>query len=376
MNPEDLDGLSCDEIVEKLFGRVPANGGWWSLEYIKDRRFLLKDDRLLLSLKVSPGFLIALHEVSSYEHSREFAKRNGVRILQDRGLFIRGVAEVAIKCDGIPPIMTQGKERYKIEFSDGVEATIAHASFLFQRLIALPSAEVNSTLPDPGVLTTLVLNGVDVDNATDIAERSLFALRESFPENSFEFVPLTSQSVLGDNLEDVAVQYNSVATPFATEHPWAIAFFNRASEAEPLAAFLYYYRVLEACFDIVISEKLNAWRSNESLGATELLKEVRSIARIEDTFALRQVLGHLVDQPLLDDALAVSIIDVATVDALTSKLYSRRNEIAHGRRGQHQHVLVPYSFPLNSLADRDIEWQRVMRVLARKAIKHWLTSAH
>jgi hypothetical protein len=178
--------------------------------------------------------------------------------------------------------------------------------------------------------------------------------------------------VLGESLEDASDEPHILDTSFSTTHPWAVAFFNRAEESEPLVAFLYYYRVLEACFDLVIESKLNEWRKDEKLDATSLLREVRSIARIEDTFALRQVLGQIVDQAMLDESLAASILDVASVDDLTAKLYSRRNEIAHGRRGQHQKVLVPFSFPLNSSAERDLFWRQKMRSLARLAIERWL----
>lgn len=372
MNPEDLSPLECHEVAEKLFGRAPSPDDWWSLEKVSDTRFLLNDARLRIGLRVSAGFLVALHEVSNYQHAHDFARKNSIRVMQDRGIFLRSTSEIAIKCDGVPPMLPVGRERYKIEFADGVEATVAHASFLFQRLVALPSAESNLTLPEPSVLTTLVMTGVDIDNVTDVAERSLYALRDHLPDASFEFVPLSAQSVLGDSLEDVFDEPQALETTFATAHPWAIAFFNRATESEPLAAFLYYYRVLEACFDLVIEKKLNAWRSNSSLDATELLREVRSLVRTEDMFALRQVLGQIVEQSMLDEALEASILDVASIDDLTTKIYLRRNEIAHGRRGQHQKVLVPYSFPLNASADRDMHWQKVMRSLARKAIGHLL----
>lgn len=375
MNPKDLEALDCSEIAERLFGRVLAPDGWWSLHRIDgDTRFRLDDSRLRLSLPVSAGFLVALHEVSNYEHAANFAAKNKIRILQDRGLFFRGTSEIAIKCDGVPPILPQGKERFRVEFSDGIEATIAHASFLFQRLVALPSAEVNPALPDPGVLTTLVMSGVDIDNVRDVAERSLYALRDWFPGVPFDFVSLTAPNVLGDSDDNISDQQDALNTSFATAHPWAIAFFNRAGENEPLAAFLYYYRVLEACFDLVIEQKLNGWRNNNSLDAAGLLKEVRAIARTEDTFALRQVLGQIVDQPLLDKAVSNGIIDVAAVDDLTTKIYLRRNEIAHGRRGQHQKVLVPYAFPFNASAERDIHWLGLMRTLALRSIENWLSS--
>lgn len=373
MTPSELEHLTCDEIAERLFGRVPAVADWWALER-DDAGLWLKDMRLGLRLRVTLGFLVALHEVSTYQHAADFGLRNRIRVLQDRGIFIRGTAEIAIKCDGVPPLVSVGNEPYKVEFSDGVEVSVAHASFFFQRLVASPSAEVNSALPDPSVITTLVMTGVDIDNATDVAERALYALRDGFPEVKFEFVQLTSQNVLGESLEDVPDRTVTFSTSFATAHPWAIAFYNRAVESEPLSAFLYYYRVLEACFDLVIEHKLNAWREDRSLDATSLLREVRNIARIEDTFALRQVLGQIVDQAMLDTAFTHGIINSASVDELTKQIYIRRNEIAHGRRGQHQKVLVPYSFPFNTSAERDLHWQSIMSSLARRAIDNWLQS--
>lgn len=372
MTPDDLLNLDCHEVSDRLFGRTPSAEDSWSLERIEEKKFRLVEKRLRLSLTVSAGYLVALHEVGSYQHAIEFGQRNNIRVMQDRGIFLRGTAELAIKCDGVPPISSIGEEPYKIDFSDGIEVSISHASFLFQRLVAGPSAEVNLGLPEPSVITTLVMTGVDVDNAAHIAEKSLYVLRNHCPDASFDFIPLTSKDVIGASLEGLSNMPRIFAMDFSTSHPWAIAFFNRATESEPFAAFLYYYRVLEACFDQVIEIKLNSWRANSSLDAAGLLKEVRSLARAEDITALRQVLGQIVDQALLDDALEKTLLDAASVDDLTTQIYLRRNEIAHGRRGQHKKVLVPYSFPMNSSAERDLNWLKVMRSLAGRAIDQWL----
>lgn len=372
MMPEDLKSLSSEEVADKLFGDLASSKEWWSLQKLEETKYVLWDKRLGIELRVTPGFLVALHEVSSYKHASEFAEKNRMRLVQDRGLLIRGTSEIAIKCNGVPPILTPGKEKFHIQFANGIEATIAHASMLFQRLVAIPSAETNTGLPDPAALTTLVVRNVDLDVATDMAELCLYVLRDWFPEAKFEFAALSAINVLGENLEDTSDEIEIIHSDFSTAYPWAIAFYNRALESEPLAGFLYYYRVLEACFDLVISDKVKKWKNDSSTDLAALFREVRSLARMEDTFALRQVLGQIVDQPLLDEALSNGVLAHASVDDLTSKIYSRRNEIAHGRRGQHQQVLVPYSFALNFSGEKDIYWHSLVGRLAKEAIEKWL----
>src|SRR5207302_9525084 len=43
-----------------------------------------------------------------------------------------------------------------------------------------------------------------------------------------------------------------------------IAFFNRATESEPISGFLYFYRVLESCFDDVLEDAIHVWRDRKS----------------------------------------------------------------------------------------------------------------
>jgi hypothetical protein len=61
----------------------------------------------------------------------------------------------------------------------------------------------------------------------------------------------------------------------------------------------------------------------------------------------------------------------ADADALVERLYSRRNSIAHGRRGAHEEVLVPYCF-VQATDGTHQEWRDFMKILAEDALRLWI----
>jgi hypothetical protein len=151
----------------------------------------------------------------------------------------------------------------------------------------------------------------------------------------------------------------------------AVAFLNRAIESEPILGFLYFYRVLEACFDNVLTARIASWRLDASTDELSLLKRVRKLTQKEDTWPLRQVLGVIVDQALLDQSAADGLLESDDVQGLVAAICARRNRIAHGRRSQHGQVLVPYS--VSGAEGRPIGlWYQLMRRLAEKALAKWV----
>ena len=134
---------------------------------------------------------------------------------------------------------------------------------------------------------------------------------------------------------------------------------------------MYYYRVVEACIDDVLSDLVQSWRSDPKLTDLDLLKAVRNLKDSEDKTGLRLVLGLIVNQALLDSAAAQKVISSGSVDVLVTELYQRRNAIAHGRRGQHHEVLVPYAFS-RGRDEIDRAWYELMRTLATRAIERFL----
>lgn len=373
--PKDLSGKSGPEIAETLFGETFDESSSWSLVRVDDRSLEWTDLRLGVSWRTTAGALIALQEVSSVGDAQEFCAKNKIALLPEGAIHHRGVAEFPIVCSRVPPLPTItgfAASEVRLHTRSGIEAKIGYPSFLFKKLVGWPLQEVDPELPDPETTTTLVLRGVDRADAHLVAELALYLIRESAGGAQFVFTRYK-------DLPTRALQDPEAGTPLTlpadplpdTTRPQALAFFNRAEEAEPITGFLYYYRVLEACFEDVLGALVRQWRGDVGIQDVEFLTRVRKLKDREDTTGLRLVLGLIVDQPLLDDAHNAALITASGVDELVTAVYQRRNAIAHGRRGQHREVLVPLAFSDGRDA-HDRAWSRVIRTLALRAITRFI----
>lgn len=249
---------------------------------------------------------------------------------------------------------------------------IGYPSMLFERLIGKPLQEQNPDLPDPATTTTLVLRNVDRSDVHLVAELVLYLLREYSSGARFAFTRF--QDLPGRPLldPDATVPLSFPRDPLPdTDRPEALAFFNRAEEGDPIAGFLYYYRVVEACFESVLGTLVHSWRIDSAVPDVELLTRIRNLKDREDKTGLRLVFSEIVNQILLDAATERGLIQAASIDMLVSEVYLRRNSVAHGRRGQHREVLVPYAFSAGRDA-HDRAWYDLMRNLAVRAIRRFV----
>jgi hypothetical protein len=364
--------MSAEQIKAELFGEQGDGPVSWSLTRGDNRNLTWRDSRLGFDFGVTQGFLVALHEVSAYAHAKEFAEKNRIALIENRGLIFRGTAEIAVRCAGLAQWVTQPTDpTYILQFIDGAEATLGFASPLFRQLVVRPAAEQNIQMPDPQTITTLVITNVDRTNVSGTAEVCLYHLRDYFPTQGFEYVSLDRPPIYRKDVEEVETP-GTAGSLHGTLQPWAIAFFNRAVESEQLTAFLYFYRVLEACFDFVLSDEVGKWRGSPDVSILDLIKKIRSFGFREDKWALRRVLTEIVDQKTLDQAAADGLITQPNIDELVDKIYARRNEIAHGRRGQLSKVLVPFAVPVNETPHFDARWFDLMRKFAKECCTRWI----
>ena len=242
-------------------------------------------------------------------------------------------------------------------------------------MIASPTAEQDPALPDPWTLTTLVLRGVELKDVPGLAELVLFYLRTNFRGLRFAFWRLPDLDLAPRLVESVeAVDPPTLVKDLKnTLHQEAVAFFNRAQESQPIPGFLYCYRVLEACFDFVLDHQIKNWRNDTRISSMELMQNIRRLQRErEDRWALREVLGQILDQPLLERATFQGLISHPDADELRNGIYARRNCIAHGRRGEHPDILVPFGYSLGDDGQRSQDWYMLMEELAERALKKWI----
>jgi hypothetical protein len=371
--PKDLDEKSGPDIGLELFGEDFEDASW-SLQRVDEKYLTWTDKRWGISWKVTAGYLIALQEVSSVADAAAFCEKNKITLFQEGALHYRGTAEVPIVCSRPPPQPDIGgfsNSILNIRTRRGIEASLGYASFLFERLVGRPLQEKDPDLPDPKTVTTLVIRGVDRADVHHVAELALYLLREHGAGARFSFcrfADLAEQLLDTDSSTPLVLPVDPLPD---TQLPEALAFFNRALESDPIAGFLYYYRVVEACFEDVLRAMVHAWRIDGALSDIELLARLRGLKDQEDKTGLRAVLGSIVDQSLLDTAALQALIPSASVDVLVTEVYQRRNSIAHGRRGQHKEVLVPYAFSAGRDA-HDRAWYDLMATLARRALERYI----
>lgn len=373
--PKDFDNKSGPEIAEALFDETFDDTSSWSLTRADEKSLEWTDNRLGVTWRTTAGTLIALQEVSSPKDAQEFCERNKITLLPEGALHYRGVAEFPIVCSRLPPLPTISGFRtseVRLHTRSGIEAKIGYASFLFQKLIGWPLQEDDPELPDPDTTATLVVRTVDRADAHLVAELALYLLREYAGGARFVFTRYRDLPgrPLADPDSGSPLTLPSDPLP-DTKRAEALAFFNRAEESDPIAGFLYYYRVVEACFEDVLGALVRQWRADGSIPDADFLGRVRKLKDQEDTTGLRLVLGAIVDQRILDDAHGNGLIPAAGVDELVTGVYHRRNSVAHGRRGQHREVLVPFAFSSGRDA-HDRAWSRVMRTLASRAIGRYI----
>lgn len=373
--PKDFDGKSGPEIAKALFGETFDETSSWTLARVDEKFLEWADGRLGVAWRTTAGALIALQEVSSPKDAQDFCTKNKITLFPEGALHYHGVAEFPIICSRLPPLPTIAgfnASEVRLHIRSGIEAKIGYASFLFQKLIGWPLQEQDPELPDPATTTTLALRTVDRADAHLVAELALYLLREN--GGGARFVFTRYRDLPGRPLADPDSGSPLVlpADPLPdTSRAEALAFFNRAEESDAIAGFLYYYRVVEACIEDELGALVQKWRADISIPDVEFLARVRKLKDQEDTTGLRLVLGAIVDQQLLDDAHNNGLIPAAGVDELVTAVYQRRNSVAHGRRGQHREVLVPFAFS----AGRDAHhraWSRVMRALASRAISRYI----
>ena len=186
--PDDLITKDWDEIARELFDEDPETY-WWKLEKKDEKSFVWKDKRLEREWRASNGYIAALYEVSTHEQALDFSKKNRIHLFEDGGLYYKGVAELYIRCIGIPPReeVLDSRDLYRISTESGISADIGYCSMLFSRLVASPAAEANPSIPDPRTLTTLVISGVQREEIAGISELALYYFRKKFKGLAFQF---------------------------------------------------------------------------------------------------------------------------------------------------------------------------------------------
>lgn len=375
MVPDDLKGKTGEAVALELFNEQLGQSAWWSLTRQDDVSFQWNDKRLGRSWRAKHGYLVALHEVSTSADARTFAKKNNIHLLSD-GFCFNSVAEVFIQCRPLaaPELVCSEEDLYRVRTESGIEASVGYPSALFVRLLGKPAAEDNPTLPDPKTLTTLVIRNVTTQQVPAYCELMLYHLRRAFKGQHFSYCRLADlpQTIDCEDGAEESEPPKLVDSVQETTRPEAVAFFNRAAESEPIAGFLYLYRVLEACFDDVFDAEVSSWRKDSAIDSLQLAQRFRKLHQKEDKWALRQVLGSLVSQAVLDDAHNKGLVPEASADALAESIYLRRNSIAHGRRGQHDRVLVPFGVSLGDTIQQDHAWLDLARKLADLAMDKWL----
>ena len=122
-----------------------------------------------------------------------------------------------------------------------------------------------------------------------------------------------------------------------------------------------------------MANKIENWRKDSRIEPNVLIKKIRRlINEKEEKWALREVLGQIINQAELDSAHHKGLISDATADCLRDCIYARRNSIAHGRLGSNWETLYPYGFSRGDSGAYDRLWYDLMKKITEKSLHKWV----
>ncbi|ANH69204.1 hypothetical protein [Mitsuaria sp. 7] len=145
-------------------------------------------------------------------------------------------------------------------------------------------------------------------------------------------------------------------------------FFYAKSAADPAAACIQFYRVLEFYAFLSLTRSLSALRRDANVSDREFLfKSAQLLSKDEQSSIVRLVV-ELSTKELLDFAAGEGLITRSDRSLLGSSLYQFRNSIVHAKQDQRAPVTVDSIIGSSSTTKA---WKRVLQQLAQKALgKH------
>jgi hypothetical protein len=149
-------------------------------------------------------------------------------------------------------------------------------------------------------------------------------------------------------------------------------YYARTS-AEPAAACIQYFRVLEYYAFFSLSRKLNAIRRDGDVSDREFFLQASQLLTKDEKGPIVKLIAESASIDVLSLAVESGLIARPEPNLLGSSLYDFRNSIVHAKHDYRVTVTVD---PVVSAPTATNAWRRVLHQLARKALQSHASRRH
>ena len=165
-----------------------------------------------------------------------------------------------------------------------------------------------------------------------------------------------------DNQGEVTHQFP--ASIPADVEPLRCMYYAKTS-AEPAAACIQYFRVLEYYAFFSLSQRLNTLRRDNGISDREFFLSAAQLLTKDEKGPIIKLVTELATRELLEQAVDSSLIARVDSNLLGSNLYDFRNSIVHAKHDFRAAVMVD---PIVSGPTTTNAWRRVLHQLAKSAL--------
>lgn len=150
----------------------------------------------------------------------------------------------------------------------------------------------------------------------------------------------------------------------ADVEPLRCMYYARTS-AEPAAACIQFYRVLEYYAFFALSQKIGILRRDSSVSDRDFLMSAAQLLTKDEKTPIVKLIAELVTRETLDLAVSHDLIKTPESSQLAVAAYDFRNSVVHAKYDQRATLIVD---PVVSAPTGTNVWRRVLHQLAKDAI--------
>jgi hypothetical protein len=220
------------------------------------------------------------------------------------------------------------------------------------------------------------LSTVRIVGATDIQEAELAFTNAAIRYyNRFKASPTLWEMNLNDFFPDEEEDEYDNLNPSVLVESAAIRdveplrfYYQGLTQSDPVAACLYFYRVLEYYSFLTYRKELSSARHDTALSDDEFLRRCLDTLSRDDKGPILRLVNQITDKGFLENAKTIELVKTADADLFGQNLYAFRNSIVHGKDSSGYVLHSPSVF---NVEVNLISWRVALRSLAQNAINRF-----
>lgn len=216
-------------------------------------------------------------------------------------------------------------------------------------------------------IATLRLVGID---ASDVEAALISAFRAHFEHTGF-WPRIQQLEHWWSDEEDEVGQGPAEAAPPQRLHLdiEPLRFLHSAMlQQDSTAACVYLYRVIEFYAFFATAQQMSVLRHDRAVSDADFSRKILEIVFRDEKGPLHKTVNTIVDQALLNKAVAHEVTTTPAAAQLTDALYAFRNSIVHGKVGS---GFAMHSSPVLETEPFAWKWRPILLDLAIRAIDHY-----